>query len=68
MRGGAPSHIHVVSRRWGLEKKLFLVFSEMEINEIRMLAQDRDEREAYLYVKNVLLKKVEDALRKSCRH
>ncbi len=52
----------------GLEKKVFLVFSEAEINEIRMLAQDRDEREAYLYLKNVLLKKLEEVLRKSCRH
>lgn len=51
-----------------MEKKVFLVFSEMEINEIRVLVQDRDEREAYLYLKNVLLKKAEDALRKSCRH
>ncbi len=50
-----------------MEKKVFIVLGEAEVNELRVIAQDRDEREAYLYLKNVLLKKVEEALRKSCR-
>lgn len=50
-----------------MEKKIFVVFAEAEINEVRMIVLDRDEREAYLYLKGTLLKKLEEALRKSCR-
>lgn len=45
---------------------MFIVPGEAEANELPVIAQDRDERAAYLYLKNVLLKKVEDTLRKSC--
>jgi len=50
-----------------LEKKVFIVFAEAEINELYMIVQDRDEQAAYVYLKQVLLKKLEEALRKSCR-
>ena len=50
-----------------MEKKVFIVFAEAEINELHMIVQDRDEQAAYAYLKQVLLKKLEEALRKSCR-
>ena len=50
-----------------MEKKTLLILSEEEVNELRMIVLDRDEREALVYLKEVVLKRVELALRKSCR-
>ncbi len=50
-----------------VEKKTLLILSEEEVNELRMLVLDRDEQAALAYLKEVVLKKVELALRKSCR-
>lgn len=71
MREGVERPTGVVERiaggGVGLEKKVLVVLREAEVNELRMIAQDRDEAAAYAYLKNVLLKKVEEALRKACR-